>query len=441
MTPLSRRQLLGAAAAAAVVRPAAAQAFDVDVLVIGAGAAGFGAARELRRAGLTFDIVEARDRVGGRVFTDRSLGDPFDAGAQFIHWAERNPWREAAQELGVATLDDVMRGGWRIYRGGAQLPDDERLKRRGAFGLFSARLRAAEMQAVDQSFAQLVEGQPAEMRAAAEGLSLFSLGDDPEHASVADYAQLWAGDDLIVRDGYGSLVERALASYPVKLSTPVDVVRWDGAGVVARTQRGDIRARAAIITVSVGVLQSGGLRIEPSPPSEILAALDGLRMGAMTKIALAFDGDRLGLSSGFDLVDIGSAPGALLSTEAWGFERNLMVAVTGGRFARDLVASGEAAAVDFVLSRVVAMLGADARKHFKAGRLAGWPSDPYALGSYSLAKTGQIRARQALARPIGDRIWIAGEATIAGGAMTAGGATLAGAQAAQEIAGLLRKKG
>ena len=82
-----------------------AVAADFDVAIVGAGAAGLAAAKQFARVGRSFVVLEARSRIGGRAFTDGSLGSPFDAGAQYIHWAERNPWKPIADAMG-ATLDD-----------------------------------------------------------------------------------------------------------------------------------------------------------------------------------------------------------------------------------------------------------------------------------------------------------------------------------------------
>lgn len=440
MAGLNRRALTAGVFAASVLRPAWAQANDVDVVVIGAGAAGYGAARELRKQGLTFMIIEARDRLGGRVFTDRSLGEPFDAGAQFIHWSDRNPWREIASELGVQTTNEGRRTAFLSFRDGHQTSDDERQRRRAAYQAFSALTDTVDPHDEDKSFADLVAGKNADIRAAAQGLSLFALGEDPQFTSSAEYAELWWGGDLMAPEGYGALVARALSTVPVSLSTPAKLVRWNGRGVSVETDRGTIRAATAIVTPSVGVLQAGAIRFEPALPRATLLALDGLRMGALTKIALRFDGDRLGLTNGTDLFDIGAETGAQMSAEAWLFDRNLIVAVMGGAHARAIIKAGEAAAVDHALSRVATMIGVDARKHFKDGRLAGWAGDPFALGSYSLAKPGRFASREALAKPVGDRIWFAGEATAGGGAMTAGGATLSGERAAREIAAMLQKR-
>ena len=120
---LTRRTILAAAGGIALPRALLAQgaAFDTDVIVVGAGAAGLSAAKELRRLGKRFVVVEARDRVGGRVFTDKSLGAGFDAGAVYIHWAERNPWREIAQGFGRQAVDEgsLPRGADKSFEDGA----------------------------------------------------------------------------------------------------------------------------------------------------------------------------------------------------------------------------------------------------------------------------------------------------------------------------------
>src|SRR3954470_18852890 len=94
------------AGCASLVAFGRARAGDVDVAIVGAGAAGLAAAKRIAAAGRSFVVLEARSRIGGRVFTDTSLGAPFDAGAEFIHWAERNPWKRIAEELGVPVEEE-----------------------------------------------------------------------------------------------------------------------------------------------------------------------------------------------------------------------------------------------------------------------------------------------------------------------------------------------
>ena len=162
-------------------------------------------------------------------------------------------------------------------------------------------------------------------------------------------------------------------------------------------------------------------------------------MGALTKIGLKFNGERFGLPPGSNLWD-DFGPRAGFDFECWSYDRDIVLAWFGGDHARDIVAKGEQQAVELMVERLVAILGADARKAFVAGRMHAWSLDPRSLGCYSHALPGQANAREKLARPVADKLYFAGEATAKGPdgdfgpAMTAGGALLAGQAAARDIA-------
>ncbi len=430
---LTRRRLLQIGVAAPFVTRALAQAtFDYEVVVIGAGAAGIAAGRTLQRLGKSFVVLEARNRVGGRVFTDTSLGEGFDAGAIYIHWAETNPWREIAQSLGVATLDSSsVPGSFRLFQNGETI---QRTNPR-AYERLSERFDPDIAPVPDEPMTVRVAGDGADALRAVSTLARMALGEEAERVSALDYARLWSGDDLLVPEGYGTLVTRAARELPVRLNTIVRAIDWSGQGVTVVTDQGRLRAGAAIITVPVGVLRAEGIRFTPRLPDATLRGLEGLGMGALTKIALRFDGARFGVPEGTDLWDV-AGPRATFDFECWPFDRNLVVAVFGGDHARDIVRMGEAAAVDLALSRFAQIAGADARKAFLGGRLAGWSLDPFSQGSYSHALPGHADARALLAMPVGERLFFAGEATGGenfGGAMTVGGAFLAGEAAARAV--------
>src|SRR4051812_13877 len=118
---ITRRSFVSGAASVAAISGARA-ATDVDVAIVGAGAAGLAAAKQIRAAGRSFVVLEARSRIGGRAFTDASLGAPFDAGAEYIHWAERNPMKRIADEWGVPLKDDDVGGRFLVLRNGQPLP-------------------------------------------------------------------------------------------------------------------------------------------------------------------------------------------------------------------------------------------------------------------------------------------------------------------------------
>src|SRR4051812_29043694 len=131
---ITRRSFVAGIASMGPVRSARANA-DIDIVVVGAGAAGLAAAKEIRAAGHSFALLEARPRIGGRAFTDTSLGVPFDAGAEYIHWAERSPMKRIADALGVPLKDDDSGAGrFLVLRNGRPLSEADRARRRTAFG-------------------------------------------------------------------------------------------------------------------------------------------------------------------------------------------------------------------------------------------------------------------------------------------------------------------
>ena len=436
-----RGATFGLAAAAALPNVIHAQnIFDVDVVVIGAGAAGVAAGQELRRLGKRALVLEARGRVGGRVYTDRTLGDPWEAGALYIHWSDRNPFTPLAARLGFETLDPSTTGGGMRFVD-LSGPSDRR-QRRGAFGIVSNYFDPDNGVVPDVSMLERVGGPESEFRDSALAIARMSLGDEPERISAADYARLWAGDDLVVRQGYGALVERAAQGLDIRLSTPVEAIDWSGAGVRVTTKAGVIGARAAIVTLPVGVLQKGGVRFTPELPQRTRDGIGGLGMGALTKVAMTFKGDRFGMTPGTDLWVRLSAR-ASINFECFTYDRDVVVAFFGGDHAREIMAQGEQGAVRAVLDEFKKHVGAGAQKAFAGGKLAGWAIEPYSMGAYSHALPGRANARALLAEPVADRIWFAGEATAGsgpgenfGGAMTAGGAWLAGVAAARKIASL-----
>ena len=436
MTLLTRRSLLAASATLALPRAlfAQGQVFDTDVIIIGAGAAGLAAAKELRARKRSFVVLEARERIGGRCFTDTSLGEPYDAGALYIHWSETNPWTQIAADLGVKTQSDSGGAGpFQLYEKGVRVPEAERGKRRAVFERLSTLLDEDTANVPDISFTERMTPEGEAVVAAGGTTARMALGEEPERVSARDYARLWSGDDLVVPSGYGALVARYGADVPVRLGARVEAVDWSGAGVVVTTQSGALRARAAIVTASAGVLAAGGIKFNPELPVATREGINGLEMGALTKIALKFNGARFGIPSGADVFETDDAK-STFDFECWPFNRDLVVTYIGGDHARGLSALGEAGAIEVALDRFALIAGGDARKAFVAGRLNAWSEDPLSLGSYSHARPGQADARAKLAQPVAEKLFFAGEATGGadfGGAMTAGGAWLAGRDAAR----------
>lgn len=424
---MTRRSALAAAAALPFARASYGQSFDTDVVIVGAGAAGLAAAHELRRLQRNFVVLESSDRIGGRLYTETALGAPYDAGAVYIHWAERNPWTDVARDLRVETLPDAPRGSFRAFEKGAEVPREAGLARRQKFARLSALLDGDDV--ADAPISEIAAQAGADLVEPAQGLSRFGVGDEPQRISARDYARLWSGGDLVLPAGYGVLAQRFGADIPVRKNVRVEAIDWSGQGVVVTTGAGVVRAKKAIVTVSVGVLKSGAIRFTPDLPAPTRDALGGLEMGALSKVGLSFDFSKLDLPAG-DIFTRESSGGAF-NFDCRPHGRELVVAVFGGDFARDIAKTDEEAIAN-ALDAFVRCVGSSARAAFRGGKAHAWFRDADALGCYSHCLPGRADAREKLAQPIGDRIYIAGEATgMVGGAMTAGGAALAGREAAQ----------
>ena len=415
------------------------QSSDVDVVIIGAGAAGLAAGKAARKAGLSFRVIEARDRIGGRTVTDSRFGAPVDGGATFIHFSDKNPWTGIAADLGIATeAGNWRRGGYRAYADGVLEPEDVELARRQGRNRMWERADEVDFDH-DLSFAALVEGADDGVRQAAHAMARGAVGEEPDRISVADYLRLYEGGNLIVPAGYGTLVQRYGSDVPVALGVRATAIDWSGKGVAVTTTAGTLRAAAAVVTVPLGVLKAGSLRFTPGLPREMTSALDGLGMGALSKMILSFEGTRLGATPDMHLVEVaGRNPG--MSFEMWPFGQNVVVAWYGADYAREINRLGEDEALRHMLDRLVRIVGPEARAAYRGGVRYGWSADPFSVGSYSYARPGQARARDVLRRPIGERIWLAGEAMAGKASMTVAGAHQTGEQAVAAIAAKLRRR-
>lgn len=425
----------GALAASLAGRPLPARAAEPDVVVVGAGAAGIAAARQLQTAGRAVIVLEARGRLGGRTFTDSSLGPSYDAGAMFIHWAERNPWTEIARELGVQTPNESWGSGFQLFQSGKPMPAGDRARRRGAFGEIDRRLDNADLDDRDLSVAEVLSDLGPDLAPVAASGMLLSIGEESARISARDYQRLWAGEDYVVPSGYGNLVTRYAEGLDIRLNQPVTAIDWSGPRVAVTTAAGTLEARACIVTVPVGVLKAGAIRFTPQLPARTRDALAGIGMGALTKIALKVEGERFGIAPGTTYFEAGAAE-RLISFDLFPGDQGIIIGYCGGDFARALSTAGADAAREQIVDLLAAMIGAEFRKVAGPVSFPAWWTDPFSHGSYSVCLPGHAGARDILAEPIGGKLWLAGEATAGGGAMTAGGATLAGRSAAAAAARL-----
>lgn len=410
---------------------------DVDVVIVGAGCAGLAAARRLRTSGLTVRVVEAMDRIGGRALTTTTdFGVPFDIGCAWLHAADRNPFFPEAVAAGW-TLQPHDVGLDHLWIGRRKATEAEMAAEKRAEAELAACIQRHK--GTSDRLSTLVEACHS-LRVSATFAGPMDFGADDDEISVTDYrAAAELDPNYLTREGFGALIHRWGAEVPVTLGTPVRRIRWDGPGVEVETTQGTIRAQAVIVTVSTGVLAFEDIAFTPDLPDSHREAICDLPMGLLTKIPVQIDGTRLGLKP-FDDVLIERHARHDLYFLAFPFDLDLMVGFVGGDFAWEMEAAGRAAAVDFVTDRLVDIFGSDVRRAVTHGTMTNWSAERHVRGAYAAARPGRVQAREVLKRPVGERIWFAGEALAGGLKQTAAGARLSGEAVAGQLAlGLARQ--
>lgn len=427
----------------------------VDVVVVGAGAAGIAAATTLRRIGLGCLVLEASDRVGGRARTEEvAPGEAFDHGASWLHEAEHNPLTPLARRLGFTLRDEARRQRDILLTGGHDATAAERAAHDAACEAFDA---AAEARAAglreggggpDLPLAEAVpRGGPWDATAAHWYAAVIS-GAEAERISLLDYvATGLGGTNLAVAEGLGTLVAQLAEGLPIRLEAPVSRIRWVDGGVLAEGPGGVLRARGCIVTVSTGVLAAGGIGFDPPLPEPLRQAVLGLPQGLLSKVVLRAAGaDRLGLPAFGRLARRVEGPGDTpMSWILWPFGRAHAIGFIGGERAWALAAAGPAAAERFARAELGRYFGAErvAAAFAPGAVVTGWAEDPLFRGAYSIARPGQGGARAVLgdAALADGRLRFAGEACHERYAGTVGGAWESGVRAAEALAARLRAQG
>lgn len=438
----TRRGFLGAAVAASLLwRVREARAWDGEgtAVVIGAGIAGIAAARDLRSRGWTVTVLEARDRIGGRVWTDASLGFPVDLGGSWIHGDEGNPLTALAREYGARTVetDDDL---FAVYGPDGRPVDDdalEEIEEAFAEAIDDPPERDVPMgDIVDELAEDLSPSELRLLRWVAAGLEVETGADLASlSARHPDPGEGFGGREMFLADGYGPIVAGLTRGLDVRLGHRVARVVHGDDGVRVATDRGAFEADAAVVTLPLGVLQAGSVAFEPALSQRKQRAIAALRMGVLDKVVLVFprafwpdDVDGLGYVSG----EPGEFPEFVNLQRIAG--RPALVALTGGAFARAVEGRTDEAIRRRLMEILRSIFGA--RIPDPTGMtVTRWAADPLAGGSYSYVPAGASPADHAvLAEPEGERLVFAGEATSRDHPATVHGAFLSGLAASTRIA-------
>lgn len=434
---LDRRAFLATVAAGlALPRMARATPTNPEVVVIGAGAAGIAAARRLIADGRTVLVIEAADRIGGRAYTESdTFGVPYDHGAAWLQGPRDLPFVEAARARGY-TLVDHDDAGEAFFVDGRPATDAEW----AVYGAAYDRIEAALYGAPDVSAASRVPADLPMSAVVQSWIGPMDHGVDFADLSLADVNSYGSyAYNYLIREGFGTLVADLGADLPILTGVTARRVDWSGPGVRVETDRGTIAAAACIVTVSTGVLASGGLRFTPDLPAAQAEAIHDVPMGLLLKIALQFDGERFGLTENdfltYAVPDEVPARAAYFLT--WPTGTDIAVGFAGGAFGWDLSRAGQAAAVDFALGEFAGMVGTSARRHFVRGSMSDWAENPLTLGAYAAARPGRHGSREVMGQPLGDRVFFAGEALAVRYPALVTGAYLSGRETAAAVVAAL----
>lgn len=427
----------------------------VDTIVIGAGVAGLTAARLLQQAGHRVVVLEARDRIGGRVWTDRTGGFVTDLGASWIHGISDSAVAAAAAAFAMPTVEFTV-GGYQpdsrpiAYYG----PDGARLSHA------AARRFADDIRTVDETLLGIVAASAAadsyrdvtDRALAAQGWSedrTQRVREYMEHRSEEQYGA-WIedlaahgldddtidGDEVVFPDGYDRLPAHLADGLDIRLEHVVSHVRWSSDGVAVTSDHGILTADHAVVTVPVGVLQSDDFVIEPALPEPNAGALSRLSMNAFEKIFLRFatkfwdDGvyairqqghEAVWWHSWYDLTSLHGTPTLLtfaagpaaVETRSWHADR----------------------VVESVLAQLRRLYGDRVEQPTRVD-ITAWQDDPFSHGSYAYMTVGSTTAdHDDISTPVGGVLHIAGEATWTDDPATVPAAMLSGHRAASRILG------
>jgi monoamine oxidase len=417
----------------------------MTTLIIGAGMAGLAAARDLVDAGREVIVLEARDRIGGRAYTSRTLCDiPVEFGAELVHGSTVPTW-EWINKLGLRTIpwqktdESMVRladGAWLTMAEARRRYPDFDVTRSWAVPkpppspgdeALDAYLRRIGFTERQVRYVRRMFGN--------------STGEALAHNSAAAVLEELrdhtpgAGDHRIL-DGYDSIITALAKGLNICCQTVVEAVEWDRPLVRIHTaDGGTFEADNAIVTLPLGVLQAGKVRFVPRLPQDKQIAINGLRMGPAIKMIYKFDqpiqpGNIMAIYSAHNPPMWWSpSVGQHKSYQIW-------TAFATGDWARELIALGDHAALQQGLQTLRTEVGRNditpSAMHFQ-----NWLAEPFTLGGYSVTTPGNAGARAILAKPINNRLFWAGEATASNvSCATVHGAYTSGRRAASEILSL-----
>ena len=433
--------------------PAAACGDPKRVLIVGAGIAGLAAANALHTAGVEVLILEGRDRAGGRLHTVRVGDVSVDEGGSWIHHAQNNCLAQVADSSGIPrrdhSIDRLMRHGALCGARGEWLHKLETmLLLAKTIGFDAAVARAADdrdpRRSVSDALAEYVDAAVSDLDRRRELTFVLTRVAETVNAAATpslgtgNYEPTYAdiGGDQVPVGGYSAIIHRLARWLPVRLGSEVRAVRSDSRSATVLLADGrEERGSHVIVTVPVGVLQSGAIAFEPAWPEAKRAALRAFNPGGFEKVILCYDrrwwkkrgtafllegAEDTGLGTWLDFSEPAGAP--------------TLVALCGGSAADALHGLGPRERVVHAATRLLGRLVHPRLSTPSAWHVTDWRNDPWVRGAYASLRPGaSFEIADQLAEPLNGRILFAGEATSRALMGYADGALLSGLREAQRL--------
>ncbi|MBC8508112.1 MAG: FAD-dependent oxidoreductase [Anaerolineales bacterium] len=418
------------------------------ILVVGAGISGLSAAHTLQKWGYKVIVLEARSRIGGRIWTSREWADaPLDLGASWIHGIRNNPISKLAKDNQIEVLETDYDNHWIYGADGNELSDSEYESLDDI--LYSVQeyiFEAIEELDNDVSLQTIVENAFAEadISPAERASILYLINSVIEHDYAADSKDLSAlyldegeefgGEDVIFPGGYDQIINLLAEGLDIRLDEVVQNVEHGNQGVSITTNQNKYQADKVVITLPLGVLKSGNVLFSPALPKEKQNAIHNLGMGLLDKVCLRFpnkfwpQGPEL-----LGFISENTGEWAEWLNVAFYKKMPILMGFNAAAFAHQTESWSDQQIVEGAMGTLRKMFGADIPDP-GAWQITRWAADPYALGSYSYNKLGATpESHDELAAPVGTRLFFAGEATSREYNATVHGAYLSGLRAAEEI--------